>query len=131
MTFMIDVIGRHVGVANGGKGLILMNEIYAILVQLAEQITQASSQEQAIEEICQIYKQVITYPFGSVSKALFHLGEQVESGDNVADIIKQIIQERSSGENILQSIVNAATTDSEEDDEENKVHKLFSARHCS
>src|SRR5919106_2829240 len=83
-------------------------QVQQILVQLAKQTAQTASKEQAIEEIRQIYSQVTIYPFGTVSQSLSNFAQQLASGDNVAYIIEQIIQERARSKNISQSIVNIA-----------------------
>jgi hypothetical protein len=112
---VIKQIAKQVATANPGTN---STHVYQILVQLAKQTAQTSGQAEAIKEIRQISSQVGAYPFGAISQSLSHFATQVKSGDNVADIIKQIIQERSSGEDISQSIVNAAIKDSVEHDEE-------------
>src|SRR5919107_262700 len=83
-------------------------QVQQILVQLAKQSAQTASKEQAIEEIRQIYSQVTIYPFGTISQSLSNFAQQLASGDDVAYIIEQIIQERARGKNISQSIVNIA-----------------------
>ena len=55
----------------------------------------------------QISLQVTTYPFGSVSQSLANVAQLASSG-NVAAIEKEIIQEKSSGKSISQSLVNIA-----------------------
>ena len=83
-------------------------QVQQILVQLAKQSAQTASKEQAIEEIRQIYSQVTIYPFGTVSQSLSNFAQQLASGDNVAYIIEQIIQQKARGKNISQSLVNIA-----------------------
>jgi hypothetical protein len=78
-------------------------QVQQILVQLA----QTSNEEQAFEDMHQISSQVTTYPFGSVSQSLANIA-QLASGGNVAYIMKEIIQEKSSGKSISQSLVNIA-----------------------
>src|ERR687889_561091 len=78
-------------------------QVQQILVQLA----QTSNEEQAFEEMHQISSQVTTYPFGSVSQSLANIAQLASSG-NVAYIMKEIIQEKSSGKSISQSLVNIA-----------------------
>ena len=82
-------------------------QVQQILVQLARQTAQTSNEEQAIEEMRQISLQVTTYPFGSVSQSLANVAQLASSG-NVAAIEKEIIQEKSSGKSISQSLVNIA-----------------------
>ncbi|MDQ3868759.1 MAG: hypothetical protein M3250_04275, partial [Thermoproteota archaeon] len=79
-------------------------QVQQILVQLA----QTSNEEQAFEEMHQISSQVTTYPFGSVSQSLANIAQYLTSGGNVAYIMKEIIQEKSSGKSISQSLVNIA-----------------------
>ena len=55
----------------------------------------------------QISLQVTTYPFGSVSQSLANVAQLASSG-NVGAIEKEIIQEKSSGKSISQSLVNIA-----------------------
>ena len=83
-------------------------QVQQILVQLAKQSAQTASKEKAIEEIRQIYSQVTIYPFGTVSQSLSNFAQKLASGDNVAYIIEQIIQEKARGKNISQSLVNIA-----------------------
>ncbi|HYZ95652.1 MAG TPA: hypothetical protein VE524_03475, partial [Nitrososphaeraceae archaeon] len=83
-------------------------QVQQILVQLAKQSAQTVSKEQAIEEIRQIYSQVTIYPFGTVSQSLSNFAQQLASGDNVAYIIEQIIQQKARSKNISQSLVNIA-----------------------
>nr|MDQ3970703.1 hypothetical protein [Thermoproteota archaeon] len=83
-------------------------QVQQILVQLAKQSAQTASKEQAIEEIRQIYSQVTIYPFGTVSQSLSNFAQQLASGDNVAYIIEQIIQQKARSKNISQSLVNIA-----------------------
>ncbi|MCC2648459.1 MAG: hypothetical protein K0R16_1262, partial [Nitrososphaeraceae archaeon] len=83
-------------------------QVQQILVQLVKQSAQTASKEKAIEEIRQIYSQVTIYPFGTVSQSLSNFAQQLASGDNVAYIIEQIIQEKARGKNISQSLVNIA-----------------------
>src|ERR687890_1288860 len=78
-------------------------QVQQILVQLA----QTFNEEQAFEEMHQISSQVTTYPFGSVSQSLANIAQLASSG-NVAYIMKEIIQEKSSGKSISQSLVNIA-----------------------
>ena len=83
-------------------------QVQQILVQLVKQSAQTASKEKAIEEIRQIYSQVTIYPFGTVSQSLSNFAQKLASGDNVAYIIEQIIQEKARGKNISQSLVNIA-----------------------
>src|SRR5215212_6309480 len=83
-------------------------QVQQILVQLAKQSAQTASKEKAIEELRQIYSQVTIYPFGTVSQSLSNFAQHLASGDNVAYIIEQIIQEKARGKNISQSLVNIA-----------------------
>src|SRR5215213_7626512 len=83
-------------------------QVQQILVQLAKQTAQTASKEKAIEELRQIYSQVTIYPFGTVSQSLSNFAQHLASGDNVAYIIEQIIQEKARGKNISQSLVNIA-----------------------
>src|SRR5215213_10758858 len=80
-------------------------QVQQILVQLAKQTAQTASKEKAIEELRQIYSQVTIYPFGTVSQSLSNFAQHLASGDNVAYIIEQIIQEKARGKNISQSLV--------------------------
>ena len=82
-----------------------------ILVQLAKQTAQTSSQGEAIKEIRQISSQVFTYPFGTLSQILSYFAQQVASGNsNVVQIVQQTIQEKASSisNNITQSLSNVA-----------------------
>jgi hypothetical protein len=66
-----------------------------MLVQLAKQTAQTSSQEEAIKEIRQISSQVTAYPFGTLSQVLSHFAQQAASGNsNVAQIVQQTIQDK-------------------------------------
>jgi hypothetical protein len=85
--------------------------VQQILVQLAKQTAQTSSQEQAIQEIRQISSQVATYPFGTLSQVLSYFARLVASGNsNVVQIVQQTIQEKASSisKNITQSLSNVA-----------------------
>jgi hypothetical protein len=84
--------------------------VQQILVQLAKQIAQTASKEQAIQEIRQISSQVTTYPFGTLSLSLAQFAKQVASGSiSVIQVAQQIIQEKSStGKDVSGSVVTKA-----------------------
>ena len=52
---------------------------------------------------------ILTYPFGSVSQSLANVAQLASSG-NVETIEKEIIQEKSSGKSISQSLVNIGSS---------------------
>ena len=68
-----------------------------------QQTAQTAGNEQAIENIRQIYSQVIISPSGILSQSLAHFAQQVASGSGstnsietiqLIEIIQQIIQEQ-------------------------------------
>jgi hypothetical protein len=108
---IIKQIAQQVATANPGTNA---THVYQVLVQLAKQTAaQTSSNEQAIQEIREIYSQVTTYPFGTVSQSLSHFAQQVTAGSgsstNIIQIAQQIAQEKSTtGKNVSESVVNTA-----------------------
>ena len=110
LSQVIRQIAQQVATANPGTN---ETNVYQILVQLAKQTAQTSSQEEAIKEIRQISSQVTTYPFGTVSQVLSHFAGLISSGNsNVAQIVQQTLQQKassgSSSNNITQSLSNTA-----------------------
>jgi hypothetical protein len=92
LSQIIRQIAQQVATANPGTN---GTNVYQILVQLAKQTSQTSSQAEAIKEISQISSQVATYPFGTLSQVLSHFAKQVASGNsNVAQVVQQTIQEK-------------------------------------
>src|ERR671921_175521 len=106
---VIRQISQQVATANPGTNA---TNVYQVLVQLAKQTAQTSSQAEAIKETRQISSQVATYPFGTLSLVLSHFAKQVASGNsNVVQVVQQAIQEKASSgssNNITQSLSNAA-----------------------
>jgi hypothetical protein len=74
---VIKQIAQQVATANPGTNTTHVDQI---LVQLAKQTAQTSSQEEAIKEIRQISSQVTAYPFGTLSQVLSHFAQQAASG---------------------------------------------------
>jgi hypothetical protein len=108
LSQIIKQTAQQVSSANPGTNA---TNVYQILVQLAKQTAQTSSQAEAIKEIRQISSQVAAYPFGTLSQVLSHFAKQVASGNsNVVQVVQQTIQEKatSSGNNITQSLSNTA-----------------------
>jgi hypothetical protein len=110
LSQVIKQVAQQVATANPGTN---STHVYQILVQLAKQTAQTSTQAEAIEEIRQISSQVTTYPFGTLSQVLAHFARQVASGNsNVVQVVQQTIQEKassgSSSNNITQSLANTA-----------------------
>ena len=92
LSQIIKQIAQQVASANPGTNA---THVYQILVQLAKQTAQTSSQAEAIKEIRQISSQVSTYPFGTLSQVLSHFAQQAASGNsNVVQIVQQTIQEK-------------------------------------
>src|SRR5919112_1258408 len=105
---VIRQISQQVATANPGTNA---TNVYQVLVQLAKQTAQTSSQAEAIKETRQISSQVATYPFGTLSLVLSHFAKQIASGNsNVVQVVQQTIQEKvsSSNNNITQSLSNTA-----------------------
>ena len=65
LSQVIKQIAQQVATANPGTNA---TNVYQILVQLAKQTAQTSSQAEAIKEIRQISSQVAAYPFGTLSE---------------------------------------------------------------
>ena len=70
---VIKQIAQQVATANPGTNA---THVYQLLVQLAKQTAQTSSQEQAIKEIRQISSQVTAYPFGIYHKSCLILHDR-------------------------------------------------------
>jgi hypothetical protein len=104
LTQVIKQIAQQVVTANPGTNAA---QVEQVLVQLAKQTAQTASQEQAIQEICQISSQVATYPFGTVSQSLAQFAKQVGAdGTSVMQIAQQIIQKKSStGKDVSGAVV--------------------------
>ena len=84
LSQVIRQIAQQVATANPGTN---ETNVYQILVQLAKQTAQTSSQEEAIKEIRQISSQVTTYPFGTLSQVLSHFARLVAAGNsNVVEV---------------------------------------------
>ncbi len=110
LSQVIKQTAQQVATANPGTNA---TNVYQILVQLAKQTAQTSSQAEAIKEIRQISSQISTYPFGTLSQVISHFAKQVASGNsNVVQIAQQTVQEKASSSgsnnNITQSLSNAA-----------------------
>ena len=67
LSQVIKQIAQQVATANPGTNA---TNVYQILVQLAKQTAQTSSQAEAIKEIRQISSQVAAYPFGTLSSTI-------------------------------------------------------------
>jgi flagellar basal body-associated protein FliL len=94
LSQVIKQIAQQVANANPGTN---STHVYQILVQLAKQTAQTSSQGEAIKEIRQISSQVTAYPFGTLSQVLSYFAQQIASGNsNVVQIVQQTIQEKAS-----------------------------------
>jgi hypothetical protein len=100
LSQVIKQIAQQVANANPGTNA---TQVYEILVQLAKQTAQTAGNEQAIENIRQIYSQVIISPSGILSQSLARFAQQIASGSGstngieiiqLIDIIQQIIQEQ-------------------------------------
>ncbi|HYX56148.1 MAG TPA: hypothetical protein VE818_08310 [Nitrososphaeraceae archaeon] len=113
---VIKQIAQQVATTNPGTNA---THVYQILVQLAKQTAQTSSQTEAIKDIHQISSQVTAYPFGTVSQSLAHLAQQPSassdggrsrsSSTNAIQVAQQIAQEKSStGQNISESVITKA-----------------------
>jgi hydrogenase maturation factor HypF (carbamoyltransferase family) len=92
LSQVIKQIAQQVANANPGTNA---TQVYEILVQLAKQTAQTAGNEQAIENIRQIYSQVIISPSGILSQSLARFAQQIASGGdstNGIEIIQQIIQ---------------------------------------
>jgi hypothetical protein len=74
---VIKQIAQQVANANPGTNA---TQVYEILVQLAKQTAQTAGNEQAIENIRQIYSQVIISPSGILSQSLARFAQQIASG---------------------------------------------------
>ena len=108
LSQVIKQIAQQVSNANPGTNA---THVQQLLVQLAKQTAQTSSQGEAIKEIRQISSQVATYPFGTLSQVLSYFAQQVASGNsNVVQIVQQTIQDKASSisNNITQSLSNVA-----------------------
>jgi hypothetical protein len=107
LSQIIKQIAENVAIANPGTNA---TSVYQLLVQLAKQTAQTSSQAEAIKEIRQISSQVSAYPFGTLSQVISHFAKQVASGNsNVVQIAQQTIREKaSSNNNISQSLSHTA-----------------------
>jgi hypothetical protein len=108
LSQVIKQIAQQVANANPGTNA---THVQQILVQLAKQTAQTSSQVEAIKEIRQISSQVTAYPFGTLSQVLSYFSQQVASGNsNIVQIVQQTIQEKASSisKNITQSLSNVA-----------------------
>ena|SRR5215213_10286641 len=91
LSQVIKQIAQQVANANPGTNAA---QVEQVLVQLAKQTAQTSSQAEAITEIRQISSQVTTYPFGTLSQVLSYFAQQVASGNsNVVQIVQQTIRE--------------------------------------
>jgi hypothetical protein len=73
LSQVIKQIAQQVSNANPGTNA---THIYQILVQLAKQTAQTSSQGEAIKEIRQISSQVTAYPFGTLSQVLSYFANK-------------------------------------------------------
>jgi hypothetical protein len=105
---VIKQIAQQVATANPGTNA---TQVYQILVQLAKQTAQTSSQAEAIQEIRQISSDVSTYPFGTLSQVLSYFAQQLASGNsNVIQLVQQTIQDKAStgNNNIVQSLSDTA-----------------------
>src|SRR5919112_1948644 len=94
LSQVIKQIAQQVANANPGTNA---TQVYEILVGLAKQTAQTAGNEQAIENIRQIYSQVIISPSGILSQSLARFTQQIASGSgstNGIEIIQQIIQEQ-------------------------------------
>ncbi len=108
LSQIIKQIAQQVATANPGTNA---TNVYQILVQLAKQTAQTSSQAEAIKEIRQISSQVTAYPFGTLSQVLSHFAGLIASGNSsVVQIVQQTLQQKasSSSNNITQSLSNTA-----------------------
>jgi uncharacterized membrane protein YgcG len=108
LSQVIEQIAQQVATANPGTNV---TQVYQILVQLAKQTAQTSSQAQAIQEIRQISSDVSAYPFGTLSQVLSYFAQQLASGNsNVVQLVQQTIQDKAStgNNNIVQSLSNTA-----------------------
>ena len=104
---IIQQIAQQVANANPGTNA---TQVYQILVHLARQTAQIISKEQAIGEIQQIYSQVSTYPYGTVSQSLANFAQQVASGNgNVVQIVGQTIQDKASSSGGSKDITHSIT----------------------
>ena len=104
LSQVIKQIAQQVANANPGTNA---TQVYEILVQLAKQTAQTAGNEQAIENIRQIYSQVIISPSGILSQSLARFAQQIASGSGstngietiqLIEIIQQIIQEEEQGQ---------------------------------
>jgi hypothetical protein len=104
LSQVIKQIAQQVANANPGTNA---TQVYEILVQLANQTAQTAGNEQAIENIRQIYSQVIISPSGILSQSLARFAQQIASGSGstngieiiqLIEIIQQIIQEQGQGQ---------------------------------
>jgi hypothetical protein len=104
LSQVIKQIAQQVANANPGTNA---TQVYEILVQLAKQTAQTAGNEQAIENIRQIYSQVIISPSGILSQSLARFTQQITSGSGstngieivqLIEIIQQIIQEQEQGQ---------------------------------
>ena len=100
LSQVIKQIAQQVSNPNPGTNA---TQVYEILVQLAKQTAQTAGNEQAIENIRQIYSQVIISPSGILSQSLARFAQQIASGSGstngieiiqLIEIIQQIIQEQ-------------------------------------
>jgi hypothetical protein len=114
LSQVIKQIAKQVATTNPGTN---STHIQQILIQLAKQTAvRTASKEQAIEDIRQIYSQIGTYPFGTVSQSLAYLAKQLlaspsggSGNSNIIEIIQRIIEEKATtGTSISQSVVNIA-----------------------
>ena len=78
LSQVIKQIAQQVANANPGTNA---TQVYEILVQLAKQTAQTAGNEQAIENIRQIYSQVIISPSGILSQSLARFAQQIASGN--------------------------------------------------
>jgi hypothetical protein len=103
---IIKQIADKVAAANPGTNTASVEQV---LIELAKQNAQDSSEANAIEEIRQISSQVTTYPYGTVSQSLATFANQT-SADSTTLIptIQKAIQEKSSGKSVSQSVVDTA-----------------------
>jgi hypothetical protein len=88
LSQVIKEIAQQVANANPGTNA---TQVYEILVQLAKQTAQTAGNEQAIENIRQIYSQVIISPSGILSQSLAGFAQQIASGSGSTNGI-EIIQ---------------------------------------
>jgi hypothetical protein len=98
LSQVIKQIAQQVANANPGTNA---THVYQILVQLAKQTAQTAGNEQAIENIRQIYSQVIISPSGILSQSLARFAQQVASGSgstNGIETIQLMIQGQGQGQ---------------------------------